>query len=108
MMVTEPTFKPAKVEIYDRPTYRTHRAQHKNESSTLSNAAHQKVAEVWDNTPSIARIVRERREELSMPQQSLADALGIRSGEFISMVEAGKRKLDLDKIPRLASTLNLD
>jgi len=53
-------------------------------------------------------IVKERREQLGLSQVELGRALGIASGEFLCMVESGKRHFALDNIPRLAAVLQLD
>ena len=53
-------------------------------------------------------VIRTRREELGLSQIELARVLGIASGEFVSMVESGKRSFALNNIPRLAAALWLD
>jgi transcriptional regulator with XRE-family HTH domain len=56
--------------------------------------------------------IRSRREELKrtkhLKQVDIARALGIESPEFVSMVEQGRRNLDLNKVPALADVLQLD
>jgi len=56
----------------------------------------------------LREIVRLRREELRLSQVELGRKLGIASGEFICMVEGGKRSFALNNIPRLADVLELD
>ena len=53
-------------------------------------------------------IVRQRREELGMSIVDLARAVGIRSTEYISMVEAGHSVIDLNRAPAFAEALRLD
>lgn len=57
---------------------------------------------------SLREFIRARREELNLTQVDIARAVGVTSGDFISLVEKGIRKLDLDRIPRLAEVLNTD
>lgn len=57
---------------------------------------------------SMREFVRQRREELNLTQVDIARAVGVTSGDFISLVEKGIRRLDLDRIPRLAEVLNTD
>lgn len=57
---------------------------------------------------SMGNIIRQRREELGISQRELGRALGIASGEFICMVESGKRHFALENVPRLAAVLWLD
>ena len=64
-------------------------------------------------TPSPFQIrIRERRQELKeskgLTQTDIANAIGIASPEFITMLEQGRRNLDLNKVPRLADILELD
>jgi len=56
----------------------------------------------------IKDIVRERREELGLTQTELGRAMDIISGEFICLVESGKRHIALNNLPRLAAALWLD
>ena len=64
-------------------------------------------------TPSpLQRRIRERREQLKeseyLTQTDIAKAIGIGSPEFITMLEQGRRNLDLNKVPQLADVLKLD
>jgi len=52
-------------------------------------------------------IIRERRVELGLSQVELGRSLGVASGEFICMVEAGRRHFAVNNIPRLATALGL-
>lgn len=66
-----------------------------------------------EGTPSpLQRRIRQRREELKesehLTQTDIARAIGIESPEFITMLEQGRRNLDLNKVPRLADILKLD
>jgi transcriptional regulator with XRE-family HTH domain len=53
-------------------------------------------------------IVRERREELGMSLDDLARAVGIRSVDFVAMIEAGHRVIGLNRAPAFAEALSLD
>jgi ribosome-binding protein aMBF1 (putative translation factor) len=57
---------------------------------------------------AFAVFIREQRERLHMTQRHIANKLGFKSAEAVGMIEAGKRQLDLDKVPVLAVTLECD
>jgi transcriptional regulator with XRE-family HTH domain len=57
---------------------------------------------------TVKEIIKERRERLGLTQIDIAKAVGVQSGDFISLVEKGVRNLDLDRIPRLANILEVD
>jgi transcriptional regulator with XRE-family HTH domain len=61
------------------------------------------------NTTSttLREFIRLRRGELGLTQRALGRAIGV-SGEAICFVEAGERKLHLDKVPALAGALEYD
>ena len=50
-------------------------------------------------------IVRQRRVELGMSVDDLARAVGIRSPEFVAMIEAGHSVIDLNRAPAFAEAL---
>ena len=52
-------------------------------------------------------LLRLRRQELSLRQAELAEALHV-SPECISLWEAGHRRMDLSKIPCIAAALQID
>jgi transcriptional regulator with XRE-family HTH domain len=52
-------------------------------------------------------LMRRRRQELSLLQSDLAEALQV-SPECIGLWEAGRRRMDLSKLPRIAAVLQLD
>jgi len=59
-----------------------------------------------------AEIIRRRRLELGLLQVDVARRLGVRSSEFIGMLEKGGsvpggRNLELNKVPRMADALQL-
>ena len=56
---------------------------------------------------SLARAVRERREELGLRQSELADLAGC-SERFVHTVEHGKDSLRLDKVLDVLEVLGLD
>lgn len=57
---------------------------------------------------SLAQFIRKRREELGLTQAQVAQAIGIRSPEFIGLVENGLRCIDLDRVPKLSDALQTD
>lgn len=56
---------------------------------------------------SLCNFVRNRRRDLNKTQRTVADRVGVTS-DFISLVESGERRMDLDKIPQLADALEVD
>ncbi len=56
----------------------------------------------------LASLIKSRREEIGLTQEQLANRLNLRTGEFISLVEAGKRNIDLNRTPDLARALSVD
>jgi len=54
------------------------------------------------------KFVGSRRLELKMSQAELARKIGGSSAEFISMLEAGLRRIELDRVPVLAQALQED
>lgn len=57
---------------------------------------------------TIQDILVNRRSELGLTHSTIASYMGIRSPEFIGMVERGNRGFDLNKIPLLADILNFE
>jgi transcriptional regulator with XRE-family HTH domain len=53
-------------------------------------------------------ILRERREHLQMTQGQLAQRLGLRSVNFVSMMEAGKSEIPFARVVDLAQVLEVD
>ncbi len=60
------------------------------------------------NVTEFQRIIRERRLEITKSQAQVAVEIGVSSPEFISMVELGIRRVDLNRVPALARSLGLD
>jgi transcriptional regulator with XRE-family HTH domain len=56
----------------------------------------------------LSTLLRQRRLELGLTQRQVADALGIKSPDFICLVEKGRKRLELDRVPQLARVLTLD
>jgi transcriptional regulator with XRE-family HTH domain len=56
----------------------------------------------------VKNIVRQRREELGMSIGDLARAVGIRSPEFVSLIEAGHSVIGLNRASVFAEALKLD
>jgi transcriptional regulator with XRE-family HTH domain len=51
--------------------------------------------------------LRRRRTELKLLQAQVAEALGV-SPECVTLWEAGRRRMELSKLPRLAAVLQID
>jgi transcriptional regulator with XRE-family HTH domain len=52
-------------------------------------------------------LLRRRRQELSLLQADVAEALHV-TPECITLWEAGRRRMELSKIPRIAVVLQID
>src|SRR3954452_16664242 len=52
-------------------------------------------------------LLRRRRQELKLVQSKVAEALHV-SPECVTLWEAGRRRMDLSKLPRIALVLQLD
>jgi len=52
--------------------------------------------------------IRARRQQLCKTQADIAAECGISSPDFISLVEAGRRRVKLERVPRLAEVLGVD
>ena len=52
-------------------------------------------------------LLRRRRQELRLSQADLAEALDV-SPECITLWEAGRRRMELSKLPHIAAVLQLD
>jgi transcriptional regulator with XRE-family HTH domain len=52
-------------------------------------------------------LLRRRREELNLLQADVAEALHV-SPECVTLWEAGRRRMELSKIPRLAAALGMN
>jgi transcriptional regulator with XRE-family HTH domain len=57
--------------------------------------------------PPLHLLLRRRRQELSLLQSDVAEALHV-SPECITMWETGRRRMELSKLPRLAAALQID
>ena len=57
-------------------------------------------------TDEFTRFLRRRRNELSKTQAEIAQACGL-TVMSITLVEAGRRRLALERIPRLAAALQV-
>jgi transcriptional regulator with XRE-family HTH domain len=53
-------------------------------------------------------MIRTRRLAMGKSQRQVAEAIGIKSSDFICLVEKGRRGLHLDHIPQLAQVLEVD
>ena len=60
-----------------------------------------------DRSVSFFRLLRQRRLALHIRQSEIAAELHV-SAEIVSHWEAGRRRMELDKVPRLAEILRLD
>ena len=52
-------------------------------------------------------LLRQRREQLSLVQSDVAEALHV-TPECVTLWEAGRRRMELSKLPRIAAILELD
>ena len=59
-----------------------------------------------DPTP-LQQFIGERRSKMGITQAALATAIGIKVGEYISLVEKGKRRVPIARIPLLADALGV-
>jgi transcriptional regulator with XRE-family HTH domain len=57
--------------------------------------------------PPLHTLLRRRRQELSLLQADIAEALNV-SPECVTLWECGRRRMELSKIPRLARALHID
>jgi len=57
--------------------------------------------------PPLHILLRRRRQELSLLQADVAEALHV-SPECVTLWEAGRRRMELSKLPRIAATLQID
>ena len=51
---------------------------------------------------SFSAFICGRRKELGLTQLQLAHAVGLKTGEAVSLIERGKRRIDLKRVPKLA------
>jgi len=56
----------------------------------------------------VSEVLKHRRQELGLLQPDIARAIGVKSADFISLVESGQRSMDLNRIPALARVLKLN
>ncbi len=54
-----------------------------------------------------SQFIRQRRLELGKTQKQVAGVLGT-TADFVTLAEAGERRIDLDRIPLLADALEVD
>lgn len=57
-------------------------------------------------TGHLSNYIRHRRDFLGKTQKVVAEAVGV-TPDFIALIEAGERRLDLDKVPLLADALEV-
>jgi len=60
-----------------------------------------------DHPRPLSAIIKQRRTELGLTQQELADVLRV-VPEAVCLWEGKKRRVELNRIPRLAAALELD
>ena len=53
-------------------------------------------------------ILKRRREELGLSQRQVADALGYRNYNYISMIETGRSAIPVNKIPAIVIAYNIN
>jgi transcriptional regulator with XRE-family HTH domain len=57
--------------------------------------------------PPLHILLRRRRHELKLVQADVAEALNV-SPECVTLWEAGRRRMELSKLPRIAAALQID
>jgi len=57
---------------------------------------------------TVSDVLKHHRQELGLLQPDIARAIGVKSADFISLVESGQRSMDLNRIPALARVLKLN
>jgi transcriptional regulator with XRE-family HTH domain len=65
------------------------------------------IAVVGKKLKTVREVLKSRRRELGLLQPDIARAIGLKSADFISLVESGQRSIDLNRIPALARVLKL-
>ena len=60
-----------------------------------------------DMIEPLREMIRRRRGDIGLSQRALGQLIGV-TGELICFVEAGQRRLNLDRMPDLASALGCD
>jgi transcriptional regulator with XRE-family HTH domain len=55
-----------------------------------------------------SKIVKMRRQELSLSQEALTSAIGYKNTNFWSMVENGQSEVPLEKAEEIAAVLKMD
>ena len=58
--------------------------------------------------PRFGRVIYQRRNDLGLTLNEVGTRAGFASGDYISLIERGKRAPDLDKVPFLADALQMD
>ena len=64
------------------------------------------MSQPYNRTTPFHHILRRRRQELRLNQAHVAEALNI-TPEAVGLWEAGRRRMELDKLPRIAEILML-
>ena len=64
------------------------------------------MTQPFNRTMPFHQILRRRRQELRLNQAHIAEALHI-TPEAVGLWECGRRRMELDKLPRLAEALGL-
>jgi transcriptional regulator with XRE-family HTH domain len=64
------------------------------------------MTQPYNRTMPFHQILRRRRQELRLNQAHIAEALNI-TPEAVGLWEAGRRRMELDKLPRIAGILML-
>jgi transcriptional regulator with XRE-family HTH domain len=63
--------------------------------------------ETMTSTAPLHIFLRQRRTELKLLQTQIAEAVGV-SPECVTLWEAGRRRMELSKLPRIAQVLQID
>lgn len=65
------------------------------------------MAKIYEYYDDPADIVFARRGELALSQRELAERIGLRSTNFITMIEKGRAQVPLDRAVEIAKALEM-
>jgi transcriptional regulator with XRE-family HTH domain len=68
----------------------------------------ERAREYPESLSPFGRLIYTHRNRLGMALHDVGTAAGFRSGDYLSLIERGKRTPDLDRVPRLAKVLLIE
>jgi hypothetical protein len=68
----------------------------------------ERVRELPESLPPFGRLIYTKRNQLGMTLNDVGILAGFKSGDYLSLIERGKRAPDLDRVPRLAEALRIE